>query len=126
MSYKYQDLTKKIISCFYNVYNELGYGFLESVYENSIIKEFKKKNLKVQNQKEIDVYYRNEIVGNFIADIIVDDKIIIEVKAVKELKQIHEVQLVNYLKATKIEVGLLVNFGEKLEFKRKVFTEKNI
>jgi len=122
MKYVHLNLTDKIIKCFYNVYNELGYGFLESVYENSLFKEISKSGLKVNKQEKIDVYYKNQIVGEFYCDLLVDDRIIIEVKAVNKLDKIHEVQLINYLKATNIEVGLLVNFGRNLEFKRKVFS----
>ncbi|SKA12640.1 GxxExxY protein [Selenihalanaerobacter shriftii] len=119
--YLYKNLTQKIIRCFYNVYDELGYGFLESVYENALMIEFKKNDLKAENQKEIRVFYDNEVVGEYRVDIIVEDRVMIEAKAVSRLNKAHEVQLVNYLKATGMRVGLLVNFGQKLEFKRKIF-----
>ena len=119
--YLYEDITEKIIKCFYSVYDELGPGFLESVYERSLMIEFNDKGLKAQNQKSLDVYYKKQLVGDFKADIIVEDKIIIEIKAVTKLIPQHEAQLLNYLKATDIKLGLLVNFGEKLEFKRRVF-----
>ncbi len=117
----YEDITKKIIKCFYKVYDELGSGFLESVYEKALMIELKDIGLKVDNQKSLDVYYKNQLVGEFKSDIIAEDKIIIEIKAVTNLTTQHEAQLINYLKATGIKVGLLVNFGDKLEFKRRVF-----
>jgi hypothetical protein len=119
--YLYEDITGKIIKCFYCVYDELGSGFLESVYERSLMIEFNNNGLKAVNQKNLDVYYKNQLVGDFKTDIIVEDKIIIEIKAVTKLTPQHEAQLINYLKATDIKLGLLVNFGEKLEFKRRVF-----
>jgi len=121
MELLHKDLSEKIIKCFYTVYNELGYGFLEKVYENALCIELTRNGINFEAQKSIKVYYKNEIVGDYIADIILDNKIIIEVKAVSVLNKAHEVQIVNYLKATGIKVGLLVNFGEKLDFKRKVF-----
>jgi GxxExxY protein len=117
----YGDLTEKIIKCFYKVYDELGTGFLESVYEKALMIEFNDIGLKADNQKSLNVYYRNQIVGDFKADIIVEDKVIIEIKAVNKLANQHEAQLINYLKATGIKVGLLVNFGEELKFKRRIF-----
>jgi len=122
LKYLHEDLTKKIIKCFYSVYDELGYGFLETVYAKALLLELVDSELTAEEQKDIKVYFKNNSVGNFKADIVVDNKVIIEVKAVKTLLPIHEVQVVNYLKATGIEVGLLVNFGEKLEFKRKVMS----
>ena len=123
--YLYESLTEKIIKCFYKVHDELGYGFLESVYENALIVELKNMGLKVESQKEIEVFYKEVLVGRYRSDIIVEDKVIIELKAISQLTKSHEVQLVNYLKATNIEIGLLVNFGEKLNFKRKIFRNKN-
>ena len=121
MKLLHEELTSEIIKCFYEVHNELGYGFLEKVYENSLKKELTSKGFNVESQKEIEVYYKKEIVGQYFADLIVNRKVIIEIKAISSLAKIHEVQLVNYLKATEIKVGLLVNFGKKIEFKRKVF-----
>ena len=118
---KYADLTEKIINAAYKVHNVLGFGFLEKVYQNALMIELKRMGLKVSSEMPINVYYRNEIVGEYIADIIVEDKVILELKAVKDLAEIHEVQLVNYLKATGIEVGLLINFGHSVQVKRKVF-----
>jgi GxxExxY protein len=119
--YKHRDLTEKIIMAFYNVYNALGYGFLEKVYENALMIELKRIGLSVKAQWPIHVYYAEKIVGEYFSDILVEDSIIVEIKAVKALSSEHEAQLLNYLKATQIEVGLLVNFGPKPEITRKVF-----
>ena len=116
----HSDLTEKIIGCAYHVYNTLGTGFLESVYEKALLIEAEKYGLSVESQKAINVYYDEQIVGNFVADLIVDNKVVIELKAVRNLVVAHEVQLVNYLTATQIPIGLLINFGEtKVEVKRK-------
>ena len=119
--YKHSELTDKIIQAFYCVYNELGFGFLENVYQNALNFELSKKGLNVEAQKSIDVYYQNQIVGKYKADLIVDDLIILELKAVESLVAEHELQLINYLKATDKEVGLLLNFGMKPEIRRKAF-----
>ncbi|MEW6557351.1 MAG: GxxExxY protein [Elusimicrobiota bacterium] len=119
--FKYKELTEKIIKAFYQVFNTLGYGFLEKVYENSLLIELKKMGLKVVTQSPIKVLYDNQIVGEYFADILVDDKVIVEIKSAKILIDEHEAQLLNYLKATDIEVGLLLNFGPKAEIKRYAF-----
>ena len=118
---KYKELTEKIIGIFYKVYNNLGYGFLENVYENAMMIDFKKENIPAVSQYAIKVFYEDEIVDEYFADILVDDKVIVEIKAVKNLAIEHEAQLLNYLKATDKEVGLLLNFGPKPKIKRKVF-----
>ena len=105
--------------------NKLSYGFLEKIYENAMMIEFKKTNIPVVAQSPIEVYYDNEIIGEYSADILVDNKVIIEIKATKSLGESSEAQLLNYLKATKIEVGLLLNFGPRAEVKRKAFDNKN-
>lgn len=120
----YELETKDILNAFYEVYNELGYGFLEQVYQNAFYKELLKRNIPCVPQQPINVYYKGELVGKYIADIVVDDTIILELKAVSALKEEHEIQLVNYLKATGMEVGLLLNFGKKPEFKRKIFSHE--
>lgn len=118
---EYKNITEIIIGCAYRVYNKLGFGFLERVYEKCLLIELRKAGLKVEPQKPITVYYDDEIVGEFAADIIVDDKIIIELKSVRRIVTAHEVQLVNYLVATGKPIGLILNFGEsKVEIKRKV------
>ena len=119
--FKYKELTEKIIKIFYKVYNNLGYGFLERVYENAMILDFKKENIPAVSQYAIKVFYEDEIVGEYFADILVDGKVIVEIKAAKNLTLENEAQLLNYLKATDKEVGLLLNFGPKPEIKRKVF-----
>ena len=118
---KHKELTEDIIKIFYKVYNTLGYGFLEKIYENSMMIEFRKADIFAESQSPIKVIYEGEIVGEHAADIIVDQKVIIELKAAKNLMADHHAQLLNYLKATDIEVGLLLNFGPKLEISRKVF-----
>ncbi len=119
--FKYKELTEKIIKIFYRVYNNLGYGFLEKVYENAMMIEFKKEGIFAVAQFAIKVFYEGEVIGEYYADILVDNKVIVEIKAAKHLVEENEAQLLNYLKATDIEVGLLLNFGIKPEFKRKAF-----
>ena len=119
--FKYQELTEKIIGIFYAVYNRLGYGFLEKVYENAMMIELKKENIPALAQAPINVIYDDEVIGEYYADILVDNKIIVELKAARNLSGENEAQLLNYLKATGIEVGLLLNFGARPELKRKVF-----
>jgi GxxExxY protein len=121
MDYLHSDLTDKILRAYYLVYNKLGYGFLESVYHNSMMIELKKLGLKCEKEKKIKVYYDGILVGNYAADIIVEDKVIIELKAISKINPQHEVQLINYLKATGIKVGLLLNFGKKPEHSRKTW-----
>jgi len=118
---KYKELTEKIIGTFYKVYNNLGYGFLEKVYENAMMLDFRKENIPAVSQYAIKVFYEDEIVGEYFADILVDGKIIVEIKAARNVILENEAQLLNYLKATDKEVGLLLNFGPKPEIKRKVF-----
>jgi GxxExxY protein len=114
--------TKNIIKAFYNVYNILGYGFLEKVYQNALLIELRKYGFHCESQKPVKVYYEGSLVGDYYADIIVDGCIILELKAAEALCEEHEYQLINYLKATEIEIGLLLNFGKKPEFRRKIFT----
>ena len=117
----HQELTKSIIKIFYEVYNELGYGFLERVYQNALYYELKANGFKVEAQKKIKVYYKEIVVGDYFADIIVNDLIILELKAQEYLVEANEFQLINYLKSTSCEVGLLLNFGKKPEFVRKIY-----
>ena len=119
--FQYKELTEKIIEIFYRVYNKLGYGFLEKVYENAMMKEFKTADIPAVSQYAINVVYEDEIIGEYFADILVDNKVIVEIKAAKSLAIENEAQLLNYLKATEIEVGLLLNYGPKPDLKRKVF-----
>jgi GxxExxY protein len=117
-----EELTNKVIGIFYKVYNTLGYGFLEKVYERSMLIELRKSGLITENQKPITVNYENENVGDYFADIVVNDILNLELKAAESLCEEHEFQLINYLKATEMEVGLLFYFGKKPEFRRKIFT----
>lgn len=121
-NYKYSNITGLIIKAYYKVYNKLGYGFLEKVYENALMIELKKSGLHCERQKPIEVFYDEISVSDYFADIIVNNCVIIELKAVESLLEEHECQLINYLKATDIEVGLLLNFGKEPQFKRKVFS----
>ena len=118
---KHKELAGKIIECAYKVHNILGFGFLESVYQNALLIQLQKCGLKAEKQRSVKVFYDGQIVGDYIADIIVEGKIVLELKSVKELHPAHEAQLINYLKATGIEVGMLINFSESVEIKRKVF-----
>jgi GxxExxY protein len=118
---KHADITEKIIGAFYEVNNALGYGFLEKVYENAMAIELRSRGLRVQQQARVLVYYRGQQVGEYFADLLVNDCVIIELKTTEALVDEHHAQILNYLKATQIEVGLLMNFGPKAEFKRKIF-----
>ncbi len=120
-----RELTDKILKAFYRVYNTLGYGFLEKVYENAMLLELRGMGLRCERQRPIKVYYKEHQVGEYFADLIVEECVIIELKAAEGLVEEHEFQLINYLKATEIEVGLLLNFGKKPQFKRKVFTNQS-
>jgi GxxExxY protein len=118
---EHSDLTEKIIGCAYDVFNTLGAGFLESVYERSLLIELKQAGLDARPQVPLNVYYRESLVGQFFADIIVDQKVVVELKSIESLAKAHEVQLVNYLVATGMPVGLLINFGpDRVEVRRKV------
>lgn len=121
-NFPHQELTKSIIGIYYNVYNELGFGFLEKVYHKSLLIELKRNGYKIDSEKKVNVYYKNEIVGKYIPDIIINDSVIVELKCVEYLTDIHENQLLNYLKATDCEVGLILNFGKDPQFIRKIFT----
>jgi GxxExxY protein len=118
---KHSDSTGKIIGAFYKVYNQLGYGFSEKIYENALSIELWKLGLKVEQQKPIQVFYNDEVVGEYFTDILVEDLVILELKAVSRALSDHEAQLLNYLKATPIEVGLLLNFGPKPQHIRKAY-----
>ena len=118
---KHEEITEKIIQAFYKVYNTQGYGFLERVYLNALYIELVAMGYKVEKEKKILVYYFGNIVGDYNADLIVEDIIAVELKAIEALNEENEHQLINYLKATNIEVGLLLNFGKKPQVKRKIF-----
>ena len=117
--YKHKELTDRIIHVFYRVYNQLGYGFLEKIYENAMMLEFARAGIRAASQYPIAVYYEGKIMGKYCADIMVEKCVIVEIKASKYLVDENEAQLLNYLKATDIEVGLLLNFGAKPEIRRK-------
>lgn len=121
MTLRHQKLTEEIINVFYHVYNELGYGFLEKVYQNSIFYELRSRGFFVEAQKQINVYFKGIQVREYYADLVIDNLIIIELKAAEVIAPEHETQLINYLRGTEIEVGLLFNFGKKPEFRRKIF-----
>ena len=121
-NYPHQELTKSIIGIYYNVYNELGYGFLEKVYHKAMIIELNKNGYEVEHEKKIEVFYKNEVVGIYIPDLIINKAVILELKCVEYLIEAHENQLINYLKATDCEVGLVLNFGKDPQFRRKIFT----
>ena len=117
----HSELTGEVIHCAQTVYQTLGFGFLEKVYHNAMVLQLGKSGLEVESEKQICVYYDSEIVGEYVADIVVANKVIVEVKAVQALHPAHEVQLVNYLKATDIDVCLLLNFGKTLGIRRRIF-----
>ena len=121
MGFKHQELTEKVIKAFYMVYNTLGYGFLEKVYENAFVHELGKMQLDVKQQERVDVRYDGILVGEYFADVVVENLVLVELKSSKQLIDKDEAQLLNYLKATEYEVGLLLNFGTKPEIKRKAF-----
>ncbi len=122
MELLHKDITDKVIQAFYKVYNELGFGFLEKVYENAMYLELLKMGMRVEKQKHIKVYYEGREVGEYFADLFVEGNVVIELKAAEGLCEEHEFQLINYLKATEAEVGILLNFGKTAVFKRKLFT----
>jgi|SRR5581483_6390203 GxxExxY protein len=125
MPLKHNQVTGKIIDAFFQVYNKMGYGFQEKVYANSMRIALRKMGLNAVPQAEINVYYEGELVGEYYADLLVEDCVIVELKAVRDLSDEHEAQLLNYLKATKYEVGLLMNFGRRPRFERKAFDNEN-
>jgi len=120
---KHEDITRKIIGCAYHVHNRLGFGFLESVYRRAMIIELKKAELTVEEEKALKVYYDGEVGGDFYADLLVEDEIVVELKSVQHLVKEHEVQLVNYLTCLNLDIGLLINFGPSgVDVKRKYRT----
>jgi GxxExxY protein len=121
-SCKSTELTGIILRVYFNVYNYLGYGFLEKVYENAMSIELKKAGLNCLKQVPVPVYYDEIQVGHYFADLMVENEVIVELKACESICEEHEAQLINYLRATQIEIGLLLNFGKKPQFKRKVFS----
>lgn len=120
----HRELTEQILAAFYDVYNELGYGFLEKVYQNALFFELRDRGFNVTAQRRCAVHYKGREVGEYFTDIIVNDLIILELKACETIAEEHELQLQNYLKASTIEVGFVLNFGKEPEFVRKVFTNE--
>ncbi|MDM8338864.1 GxxExxY protein [Mediterranea massiliensis] len=118
----YKEETDEIIEAFYEVYNTLGYGFLERVYQNALYQELKRRGFDCKAQYPIKVFFKGQEVGEYYADVLVNECIILELKAVDTLCKEHELQLINYLKATDMEVGLLLNFGERPQIRRKIYT----
>lgn len=123
---KYEELTGKIQDCAYRVFRELGTGFLEKVYENALVVELEEYNIPFEQQKSVTVSYRGRIVGEYIADLVIDNKVIVELKAARAIEDIHFAQLLNYLKATGYEVGLLINFGPQFTFKRRIYNKTSV
>ena len=119
-----EELSHGIISAFYFVYNKLGHGFLEKVYENALMVEFRKRGIYVEQQKRVDVWYDGIRIGEYYADIVVNHTIVLELKAASGIAPEHEAQLLNYLRATDIELGFLLNFGPKAEFIRRIFSNE--
>jgi len=119
--FKYKELTDRIIKIFYKAYNKLGYGFLEKVYENAMMIELEREEIAAVAQSPINVLYDGKIIGEYFADVLVENKLIVEIKAGRQSVEENEAQLLNYLKATAIEVGLLLNFSPKPEVRRKAF-----
>jgi len=118
----HKEITEVILKIYFEVYNELGYGFLEKVYQNSMYLALKKQGFLVEAQKKIEVFYQGNLVGEYYADLVVEGTVLLELKATEYLIYQNEQQLINYLRATKMEVGLLLNFGKSAEFKRIIFT----
>jgi GxxExxY protein len=117
-----KELIDIILTCFYRVYNDLGYGFLERVYQNALYFALIDKGLKCEAEKLIKVYHNERVVGDYRADLLVEDCVLLELKTSEEISPANEKQLINYLKATTIEVGYLLNFGKKPQYSRKVFS----
>ena len=124
MELKHREITEQVIGAYYDVYNDLGYGFLERVYQNALYFELLERGLKVEAQKSIKVYRNGRLIGNYYADFLINGAVIVELKAVATLTEAHEKQLVNYLKATNMEVGLLINFGLEPKFERKTWSNE--
>jgi GxxExxY protein len=118
----HQELTEPVLKAFYKVYNTLGYGFLEKVYENALAYELRRLHLDVQQQQPVAVYYDCQLVGDYFADIVVNGRVLLELKSAEAIHVRHMAQIMNYLKATEIEVGLLLNFGPEPSFKRRILT----
>lgn len=126
MSLLKSELSDRVLGAFYDVYNALGHGFLESVYENAMFLTLEESGMSVARQYPIDIHFKGHRIGEFRADLVVERSLIVEIKAHSSLQPAHEAQLLNYLKATRIPVGLLLNFGPRPQFRRRIFTERPI
>ena len=122
--YKHKELTEVIIGVFYEVYNELGFGFLEKIYEEAMARVLRKKGIEVKQQSPVPVWFRGEEIGSYEADLVVANSVLVELKACKGLDSSHESQLLHYLRATEVEVGLLLNFGPRPHVRRLIFTNE--
>jgi len=118
----HKSITDSILKVYYDVYNGLGYGFLEKVYQNAMYFQLKSLGFKVEAQKQINVYFKGQLVGVYYADLVVEDVVIVELRTTELIMNIHVAQIINYLKANPVEVGMLLNFGEEPEFKRIIYT----
>lgn len=119
----YEEISKKVVHAAHLVHDELGFGFLEAVYGNALYKELCRMGIKCECQKTMDVFYKGDKVGHYIADMVIEDKIVVELKAVVDLRPEHEWQLINYLAASNMNLGLLINFGQSVKVKRKILTK---
>jgi GxxExxY protein len=120
----YEEISKKVVHAAHLVHDELGFGFLEAVYGNALYKELCRMGIKCECQKTMDVFYKGDKVGHYIADMVIEDKIVVELKAVVDLRPEHEWQLINYLAASNMNLGLLINFGQSVKVKRKILTKE--
>jgi GxxExxY protein len=125
MSLEHKVLTESIINTFYTAYNSLGYGFLEKVYENALLYELKRRGLQVEQQVRIQVFYARQVVGEYFADLVVENSVILELKAAEAISEAHTAQLFNYLKSTQCEVGFVFNFGPEPKFERRYYSNAN-
>ena len=124
--YQHSEITEVIIREAYHVHNVLGFGFLESVYENALRLRLYRQGLQVLQQHPVKVFFEKEIIGHFQADLVINDKVVVELKSVASLHERHEVHLVNYLRATHLVVGLLINFGQRVTIKRRIFSNHKV
>lgn len=124
MTLQQAELTDKIINVYYTVYNALGYGFLEKVYETAMRQEFERRGLQVEQQRNIEVYFSGKLVGDYYADLVVENRVILEIKAAEAMHDAFVAQLQNYLRATTCEIGFVFNFGKKPEFERRFFSNR--
>lgn len=122
---KHAELTERIIGVFYSVYNELGHGFLESVYEEAMVISLVEAGLKIERQFPVPVWFHGKLIGEFRGDLVVNDTVLLELKAIQRLETSHEAQIMNYLKATRFEIGLLLNFGPRPEIRRRIVGNHN-